>query len=75
MEILALKASTIMNWTEILKAAGVDEPPGYLETLEVIAQDPYVKPSRKSHKSSKRRVKSSNERNQSPPPRLSNSKP
>lgn len=63
-----------MNWTEILKAAGVDEPPGYLETLEVIAQDPYVKPSRKSHKSSKRRVKSSNERNQSPPPRLSSNK-
>ena len=63
-----------MNWTEILKAAGVDEPPGYLETLEAIAQDPYVKPSRKSHKSPKRRVKSSHERNQSPPLRASNSK-
>ena len=63
-----------MNWTEILKAGGIDEPPGYLETLEVIAQKPYVKPSRKSHKSSKRRVKSSNERNQSPPARLSNNK-
>ncbi len=64
-----------MNWTEILKAAGVDEPPGYLETLEAIAQKPYVKPSRKLHKSSKRRVKSSNERNQSPPSRLLSGKP
>ena len=64
-----------MNWTEILKAGGVDEPPGYLETLKAIAQDPYVKPSRKLHKSAKRRVKSRNERNQSPPPRLFSGKP
>lgn len=64
-----------MNWTEILKAAGVPEPPGYVETLETITEKPYVKPSRKLHKTPKRKVKSSNERNQSPAPDLFNSEP
>ena len=30
-----------MNWTEILKAGGIPEPPGYLETLERLRQNPY----------------------------------
>jgi len=30
-----------MDWTEILKRGGVPEPPGYLETLERLRQNPY----------------------------------
>tara|TARA_R100001230_G_C5519074_1_gene56933 strand:- start:364 stop:486 length:123 start_codon:yes stop_codon:yes gene_type:complete len=39
-----------MNWTEILKAAQIKEPPGYRETLEAIKASPYVKPKKKPKK-------------------------
>jgi len=39
-----------MNWTEILKAAGIEEPPGYRETLAEIKCSPYAKPKKKAKK-------------------------
>ena len=31
-----------MDWSEILKAGGVPEPPGYQETVEWLRQHPYA---------------------------------
>lgn len=39
-----------MNWSEILKAGQIEEPPGYLETVEAIKKKPYVKPKKKAKK-------------------------
>jgi len=37
-----------------LKEGGVDEPPGYRETVEAIKAEPYVKPKRKAKGKKKR---------------------
>ena len=39
-----------MDWTEILKAGQIEEPPGYQETLAAIKAEPYVKPKKKAKK-------------------------
>ena len=39
-----------MDWTKILKAGQIEEPPGYRETVEAIKAEPYVKPKKKAKK-------------------------
>jgi hypothetical protein len=39
-----------MDWTEILKRAQLEEPPGYRETLKAIEERPYSKPKKKPKK-------------------------
>ena len=45
---------TKLDWTEILQNGGVEEPPGYRETVEAIKAEPYVKPSKKAKGKKKR---------------------
>ena len=44
-------ATTEMDWTRILQQAGVEEPPGYQETVQSIEVEPYVKPEKKKSRS------------------------
>jgi hypothetical protein len=39
-----------MNWTKILKDAGIPESPGYRETIESFVERPYEKPIKKAKK-------------------------
>jgi hypothetical protein len=50
-----------LNWSEILKAGGVPEPPGYLETIEWLKQHPYAErqAARAAKKAPKKRPKKS----------------
>jgi hypothetical protein len=50
-----------MNWTEILKAGGVPEPPGYLETLERLRRNPY-----KERQAAKQQAKKTSKRSKKP---------
>lgn len=50
-----------MNWTEILKAGGIPEPPGYLETLERLRQNPY-----KERQAAKQQAKKTSKRSRKP---------
>ena len=36
-----------VNWTVLLKAAGIEEPPGYVETVASYEQRPYEAPKQK----------------------------
>lgn len=44
-----------MDWTAILKKAGIPEPPGYRETVERIRASPYVKPIKKQRPNTKKK--------------------
>jgi hypothetical protein len=39
-----------MDWTKILKDAGIPEPPGYRETVDSFVERPYEKPVKKAKK-------------------------
>ena len=43
-------ATTEMDWTRILQQAGIENPPGYEETVQSIKEKPFVKPVKKQKK-------------------------
>lgn len=47
-------ATTEMDWTRILQQAGIEDPPGYRETVQSIEEEPYVKPIKKGKSKAKK---------------------